>query len=337
MITEATPNATAIEMASRKNCTSSTITALHLVHIVFVVLVSVASALGNTWLFYLMLKRKKLRTIINVLLASLCATNIISSVLCAPVSLYRQYWGYSTWGMPVPFCNFYFFVELLAMYSVGLHVAAFACYRLQTILNPTKIYDISVRKMTLFMVLVWAVAISLSIPGISEVTVRDNHTCSSASCSVKNENGVDSDYVDRSFIVLFSIVYAVIVIASGTFVVKSLMEKRRIERLTKNDMDITQSRPKSTWFISRQQREHFRQFALILAKFLVCYTPTLVFIFSKLVNHQEEAEDRNFYKITSALLRLCTLATPIVIVMGCSKIRTEVEKCFCKITARGQK
>ena len=88
------------------DCTSSTITALHLVHIVFVVLVSVASALGNTWLFYLMLKRKKLRTIINVLLASLCATNIISSVLCAPVSLYRQYWGYSTWGMPVPFCEY---------------------------------------------------------------------------------------------------------------------------------------------------------------------------------------------------------------------------------------
>ena len=72
---------------------------------VVIVLMWVLGSLGNLVTMVTIVKSRRLHTISNFFIGSLCASDFISSFICSPLWLYRRTWGFPEWMLGEFLCE----------------------------------------------------------------------------------------------------------------------------------------------------------------------------------------------------------------------------------------
>ena len=73
---------------------------------VVIALMWVVGSMGNLVTMVTIVKCRRLHTISNFFICSLCASDFLSSLLCSPLWLYRRTWGFPAWRWGEFLCEF---------------------------------------------------------------------------------------------------------------------------------------------------------------------------------------------------------------------------------------
>jgi len=300
---------------------------VYLSFIVIVICFSFFGFVGNALVLFTVLLNASLRSVVNLIIASLAMSSLLSVGVCCPLDIYRLYWGYVTWALPVWTCKLFWFLELATNFSIAFNIALFAIYRLKTILNPYKVVNMTRLKMIIILFILWIFAFSIAMPLVQFAVVRTKRTgkkCGIASCSVEREEKNDHDYVSAIFFLVFISVYVGICGMSLVFVGYSCKKNESSKSIGAVQKDKV-SRFKCQIFVNDQQRTNFKQYLLILACFLVAYTPIIVFMIKHLSSDENHHLTRSHFKFfTSLFTRYFEFMYFVMVLIGSKKIREAV-------------
>jgi len=301
---------------------------VYISYILIVICFSFFGLIGNILVLFTVLLNASLRSVVNLIIASLAMSSILSVGVCCPLDIYRLYWGYVAWILPVWTCKLFWFLELATNFSIAFNIALFAIYRLKTILNPYKIVNMTRLKMMIILFILWIFAFSIAIPLVQFAVVRNKRTaekkCGIASCSVEREEENDHDYVSAIFFLVFIIVYVGICGMSLLFIGYSCKKNKNSKSTAESTIDKV-SGLNFRIFVNDQQRTNFKQYILILACFLVSYTPIIVFMVKHLSSDENHHETRSHFKfVTSLFTRYFEFLYFVMVLIGSKKIREAV-------------
>ncbi|XP_026696691.2 growth hormone secretagogue receptor type 1-like [Ciona intestinalis] len=291
--------------------------------------------LANILTVYVICNSKKLKTIFNLLITSLCVSDCISALI-SPLFLYRRTWGFDHWIISNFLCKFFWGADNGTSISTSFHILCFSFLRLLSISWPHHYKRVSRFHAKMCLLAIWLLSIGFGfVPFALWFSARKmNRNVKSAetgwpSCTISlNWVYQFKNYSLFGYLVFFYIPFALVLMVSVS--VSVIICKRRTERAKgKSKDDVAE--------VSRQRKENqaIVQLALVVGSFMLGYIPhTAYHIYAmntKVTTHEDEVFHWWFGVVEYFCLRLSECLNPVFYNLASSKMRNETKKVLVRI------
>ncbi|XP_078621307.1 QRFP-like peptide receptor [Branchiostoma floridae x Branchiostoma japonicum] len=133
------------------------------VTLVFYVIIFLAALLGNSFVVVVVWKNKVMRTIMNIFICSLAASDLFITIVCIPVTLMQNM--LHSWILGDFMCKLVPFIQTIAVASSILTLTGIAIERYYAIIHPLKVkYLLSKTRAGIILALVWVVSVGVATP-----------------------------------------------------------------------------------------------------------------------------------------------------------------------------
>ncbi|XP_078485010.1 growth hormone secretagogue receptor type 1-like [Ciona intestinalis] len=188
---------------------------------------------------------KSLHSVSNLVIFSLCVSDLTSAVVCSPLWLYRRTWGFETWEMGSFMCKFYWISDFATSYVTSLHIVSFAALRYVAVKRPFCVTSISKRRVSAAIVLFWVISLAVALPlavymGVRVRREQEDIGMSWPSCSIID----DGDCCVAMYNLYISIVNPIffylpmgILFTLSLLIITVLSERNRWRRAASNFLD----------------------------------------------------------------------------------------------------